>query len=256
MIHSRSEYLNLLRELIRAQYRLKDKSTFLGIAWSLLHPLMLLGIIYLLFSARIGQNIEHYGIFLLIGLVHFTYFSTATTASMRVLVAMHQLTADAIFPKELLVMANVFMYAIELLASFAVCLLIAYASGIEVTVYWLLLPLVMLIQVVFVLWVSFLLSCTFIFVQDLQHFYQVFLRILLFVTPIFYGIDFLGHGVARDLVALNPLAALIDFSRSLVIDAAVPSLSLAGLWVLFHAIMLVFSLGIFRRLEPTFAEKV
>jgi len=256
MIYTRSEYFNLLRELARAQYRLKDKNTFLGIAWSLLHPIMLLGIIFLLFSARIGKNIEHYGVFLLIGLVHYTHFSTSTSASMKVLVSMHKLTTDAIFPKELLVISSVLLYTIELVASFLVCLAIALLNGVEATWYWTLLPLVMLVQIVCVLWVSFFLSCIFVYVQDLQHLYQVFLRILLFVTPIFYGTAFLGDGLGRDLVELNPLAAFIDASRAIIIDASLPSFTQISLWMLFHFVMLVLSLKCFRFFEPAFAEKV
>jgi len=256
MINTRSEYFNLLRELVRAQYRLKDKNTFLGIAWSLLHPLMLLGIIFLLFSARIGKDIEHYGVFLLIGLVHYTHFSTSTSASMKVLIAMHKLTTNAIFPKELLVMSSVFLYTLELLASFIVCLAIALLNGIEATWYWSLLPLVLLLQIVCVLWVSFFLSCIFVYIQDLQHLYQVFLRIMLFVTPIFYGTAFLGDGLARDLVELNPLAAFIGASRDIIIDATIPSFTQIILWTLFHGVMLVLSLKFFRFFEPAFAEKV
>ena len=80
---SDKKYLNLLRELAITRYKVKDQSTVLGFLWSFLHPLIMLVLLFVLFSGRLGKGIDHYAIYLLIGLVQFTHFSTSTNRAMR-----------------------------------------------------------------------------------------------------------------------------------------------------------------------------
>ena len=86
--------------------------------------------------------------------------------------------------------------------------------------------MVILMQMLTVLWISFVLSCLHVFVKDIGHIYQVFLRILFFVTPIFYTPTFLGRGLARYIVSFNPLAHLIAFSRAVIVDGTPFSMNL------------------------------
>src|SRR5262245_45209309 len=126
-------YLSLLREFAVTRYKLKDQSTFLGFAWSFLNPLIMLGLLFTLFSARLSKGIDHYAIFLLIGLVQYNHFSSSTNRSMHVLLAMKSLTADAIFPKELLVIGSVIADIVELVVAMIVCVAIARISGVELS---------------------------------------------------------------------------------------------------------------------------
>src|ERR1700738_4939813 len=127
------KYLNLLHQLAITQLKLKDQSAFLGFIWSFLNPLLMLGILFALFRHRTGQSIEHYAIYLLIGLVQYTHFSNSTSRSMTVLYSMKQLTGDTIFPKEVLVFSSVMADAVELLFSMLICIAIAVLSGITLS---------------------------------------------------------------------------------------------------------------------------
>src|SRR3990172_9319508 len=110
---SRNKYLNLLRELTFAQFKLKDQSTFFGFMWSFLNPLIMLAVLFVFFRIRIGEGIEHYGIYLLIGIIQYTHFANSTSASMRVLHSVKGLTCNTIFPKEILIMGSVISNTIE-----------------------------------------------------------------------------------------------------------------------------------------------
>src|ERR1700720_828596 len=101
------KYLNLLREIVVTQFKLKDQSTFFGFMWSFLNPLVMLLVLLIFFRLRIGDQVEHYGIYLLIGIIHYTHFANTTNASMNILSRMRQLTCNAVFPKELLVVGSV-----------------------------------------------------------------------------------------------------------------------------------------------------
>jgi lipopolysaccharide transport system permease protein len=248
------KYLTLLRELAVTRYKLKDQSTLLGFAWSFLNPLIMLGLLFSLFSARLGKGIDHYAIYLLIGLVQYNHFSSSTNRSMHVLLAMKSLTADAIFPKELLVIGSAIADFVELIAAMLVCLVIAKLSGVELSLPVLALPLVFLFQLTLVLWVSLCLSCLYVFVRDLTYIYQAFMRLLLFATPIFYAPSFLEKGPAQYVLWLNPLSHLLDFSRSLILKGEGVPLTQMILFFAVNLALLYGSIRLFRKYEPAFAE--
>ena len=250
------KYLNLLREIAFAQFKLKDQSTFFGFLWGLLNPLVMLIILFSLFSTRLGKGIDHYPIYLLIGVIQYTHFSNCTSRSLTVLHSMQKLTSDTIFPKELLVIGSVMSNTIEFVLSMGLCILIAAFTGINISWAVVTLPLVLVLQLILVSWVSLILSCLYIFVRDINNIYQVFLRVLIFITPIFYHTSFLGDGAAKYIIYLNPLAQLINFSRSIIIDGKMFSLELSTTILLVNATLLYFSFKIFKRYEPIFAENL
>jgi lipopolysaccharide transport system permease protein len=248
------KYITLLREIAVTRYKLKDQNTFLGFAWSFLHPLIMLGLLFTLFSGRLGNEIEHYAIYLLIGLVQYTHFSSSTNRSMHVLIAMKSLTSDAIFPKEVLVIGSVIADFLELIAAMVVCLMIAKLSGVALSWPVLALPLVFLFQLTLVLWVSLCLSCLYVFVRDLTYIYQAFVRLLLFATPIFYAPSFLEKGPAQLVLWLNPLTHLVGFSRSFILQGELVPLAQMMLFFAVNLVLLYGSIRLFRKFEPVFAE--
>src|SRR5689334_9059717 len=107
------DYFHLLREIVVAQFKLRDQSTALGLVWSLLHPLLLFGAIFIFFHEPIGMHIPHYSIYLLIGLIHYTHFANSTSVGMTSLQSMKRLTNDTVFPKEILTVSSTVVGSIE-----------------------------------------------------------------------------------------------------------------------------------------------
>lgn len=251
-----SKSLNLLWELTASQFKLKDQSTFFGVLWSFLNPLLLVAVLFVFFHAQVGSSIEHYAVYLLLGTAQYTYFSNATNVSMRVLLAMRQLTKEAVFPKELLVFSATLANTIDLVIAMAVCVIAAYCSGVTPTwnLPWLLFVLVL--QLMLVSWVGMVLACVLLFARDIDHIYQVFLRVLLFVTPIFYPRDFLGDGLAHYLVILNPLAQSIELSRSILLAGEAPSLVLVATLSAINVALITAAYRLFKAVEPRLAEYV
>jgi lipopolysaccharide transport system permease protein len=248
------KYLNLLREIVISEFKLKDQSSFFGFVWSFLNPLLMLIVLFIFFNARIGGGIKHYPIYLLIGLIQYTHFSNATNSAMNVLASMKQLTANTIFPKEILVIGSVLSSSIEFLISMMICLVIAYFSGVRLAWTIVTLPLILLLQLMLVMWVSFLLSGIYVFARDIGHIYQVFLRILFFVTPVFYSVSFLEGAYAKYILYLNPLAQLMDFARAVIIDGTLFSTELFGILLGLNALLVYLGFKWFKKYEPRFAE--
>lgn len=248
-------HLGLLRELTIAQTKLRDQSSALGFLWSFLHPIVLLGVLYLFFQSRVAENVPNYGAFLLIGIVQFTHFSKSTAAGMQALHRMSRLASNMIFPKEVLVFSSILSDAPEFLISMPIVVAIALLTGVSASAALLLLPVVVLLQLILVLWVTLFLSALYVFVRDLDHIYDVALRILFFGTPIIYDLTFLGP-LTRQLALLNPLTHLIGFSRTIILEGRVPPLlHLAG-FLLVNGLLLVVALLFFRRAEPALVERL
>ena len=207
-----------------------------------------------MFRSQTGQTIEHYAVYLLIGLVQYTHFANSTTRALTVLYSMKHLTGNAIFPKEVLVLSATMADTIELALSMLICVAVAAVSGIALSWVILLLPLVCLLQFILVSSVSLLLSCLYIFVRDIGHIWGAFLRVLIFITPIFYDRSFLGEGLGRWILLLNPLAYLINFSRTLIIDGKPVDFVSAMLLLLVTSVFLLSTFKLFKIYEPVFSE--
>ena len=249
-------YRNLVREMTWSQFAVRDQNSVLGLVWSFLHPAVMVGVLFAYFRANAGKDVKHYGIYLLFGMIHYTHFSNTTSGAMNCLHGMAQLTRHTVLPKEVLVISSVIAASMEFAVSIGFCVLLAWFSGIHLSFAVLALPLVLALQIVFALWVSFLLATIRVFVKDLNHIYQVFLRLLFFTTPIFYAAAFLRSPIAQRMLHFNLLAQLIGFSRSLVIGGTqFPVGFFLALWA-FHGLALALAFLLFKYCESGFAEYV
>jgi ABC-type polysaccharide/polyol phosphate export permease len=249
----RARHLALVREVAISQTKIRDQHTALGFLWSFLHPLLLLGLLYLVFHGRLGTSIPNYALFTLLGIIHYTHFSKSTAGGMRALVRMRGMAVNAIFPKEILVLSSVLSDVPEFAISLAVGSGIALLTGSPATGALLALPLVVLLQLTLVVWIALMLAIVHVFVRDIDHIYEVALRILFFATPIFYDLDFLGP-LGRRLMMLNPLAHVIGFTRAIVLEGRLPDVSHMLAFLLISAALAWTAITLFRRVEPVLLE--
>lgn len=248
-----SKHVALLRQLATIQHQLRDQSTVLGFLWSFLNPLLMLGVLWAYFSRQAGQQVPHYALYLLVGLVQFTHFSKSIVSAMHSLTNMRSLATSVIFPKDILIYSALAASLPEFLISIALTLIIAQTAGAPLTMALAALPLAVLAHLLLVLWLSLLLAMLYVVLRDLDHLFEVGMRLLFFVTPIFYSVDSLTPWL-RTLTSLNPLAHAIGHTRSIVIAGEVSS----GL-LLFCLVQLILSYGavaMFRRLEPALVERL
>ena len=246
--------LNLLWELTITHQKLRDQSSFFGFLWSFLHPLVLLAVFYVFFRYMAGNQMPHYSVYLLIGLVHYTHFSNSTKAALRSLRSMRHLTTDTVFPKELIVFSWIISSGIDFAVSMAICLIIAVVSGVTVTVSWLWVPVLFALQLLFAAWVGLILSCLYLFAWDVDHLYEIALRLLFFTTPIFYTRQSLANGLAQAIVELNPLAWIIEATRGAVLDGQGMGVGMLAAAVGVNCLAMYGVMQLFRRLESRFAE--
>lgn len=252
----RSNYWNLLRELTLSQIKLRDQSSFFGFVWSFLNPLLLVAVLYVFFQTRLAAGIEHFPLYLLIGVVHYNHFAASSNTAMHALHSMRQLTSEVVFPKEIIVIGSVLASSFEFVLEMFILVVIAALVGLPLSPALVWLPYVVLMQFVFVLWVSFGLASLYVFVRDLEHLYSVLVRLLFFMTPVFYAPSILGPGIAQWLVVVNPLAQWMTMSREIILEGVVPPPILSLSLLAVNTLALLAAWRFFKCMEPHFAERV
>jgi ABC-type polysaccharide/polyol phosphate export permease len=236
-----------------AQYKLRDQSTVLGYIWSFLNPILMLSVLYIFFRNRIGEGIEHFAAYLLVGYVLYNHFAKTTSSALQVLVDQRFLTSHTIFPKEIIVISSVLSRSLELIISLGVSIFIGLIIGVPLYFSLLLSPVLILLLLVLILWVSLILAILNVFIRDIDYIYDVFLRVLFFITPIFYAKSYVS-GFANLIIRLNPLTYVLDFGRGIIIYGTLPDFFTLAAVLGFQIILFVIALWFFRRLEPYILE--
>lgn len=250
-----AHHWDLFWMLTRTEFRLRDQGTLAGFFWTLLHPLFIFTILYLLFTHWMSPKIPFYAGCLLIGIVQWNFFSTATIAGLTSLRRKTGLITSYSFPRIFVVLSSIFAVLLSHLLEWAVLLTVLIVMGVRPTLLWLTLPLLIVVELFLAVGLSCLLAVFAVDIRDLEHVWSLFLYGFFFLTPIFYTTQAIG-GPAVPLVALNPLTWIIEMTRAVIIGGAyhVPSQALAPA----AAIMAfgVLSLSLFGRLSRGIVERL
>lgn len=224
------QYRFLFEELVKRDFKKKYKRTILGMGWSLLSPLLTLLVMKLIFTEFFGRTTPHYTIYIFCGNVVWSYFSEATKSGMQALMGNAKVFTKVNVPKYLFLLSKNVQAFINFLLTLVI--LFTFVAFDHLAFTWkficLLYPICML--VLFNIGVGFILSALFVFFRDTQYLYDVFLRLLMYLSAIFYTIDKYSP-MGQNLFLLNPVYLFIRYFRKIIIEAAIPS-------VYFHLLML------------------
>lgn len=215
----------LFEELVKRDFKKKYKRTVLGMAWSVLSPMMTLLVMRIVFTQFFGRSMEHYTIYLFCGNLVFAYFSESTTQGMTSLMANASIFTKVNVPKYLFLLSKniqtLINFGLTLCVFFVFCIL----DRVPFTPYFLLLPVPVLSLVLFNIGVGLVLSALFVFFRDIQYLWSIFTQLLMYMSAIFYTVDSYAPQL-QNLFYLNPLYVVITYVRTLVLQAAMPSLGL------------------------------
>ncbi|HEL1756651.1 ABC transporter permease [Streptococcus suis] len=212
----------LLREMVKTDFKLRYQGSIIGHLWSILKPLLLFTIMYLVFVQflRFDDGTPHYAVGLLLGMVTWNFFTEATNMGMMSIVSRGDLLRKLNFSKEIIVFSSVagaaINYAINLLVVFAFALI----SGVQFSWSMLILIPLFIELVLLATGVSFILSTLFVRFRDIGPIWEVFLQAGLYATPIIYSLTFIlqrGQVTIAKLMILNPIAQIIQDLRHFII---------------------------------------
>lgn len=256
------EYRGLIKKIALTDLKIRYKNSILGLAWSLLQPLMMFIVLFIVFSSLFKNNgIENYPLFLLLGIILWGFFEKATSYSLQSIVGKPTLVKKIYFPREVLVISaclTAFMMTMLEFIVFFIFLSGYLLIGIPIQMSWimLLIPFVLAIEFVFVLGVSLAVASLNVRFRDIQYIWGVFMQAAFFLTPIMYSLKSLGEGPYVSLLRFNPMAIVLNSGRDILIYNTLPAVTDLCIIIFISALFLIVGGLIFRWLEPSFAEEV
>ena len=247
--------LDLLRELVVRDIKVRYKRSVLGIAWSLLHPLVLLLVFNFLFQYVLSVTIPRYSAFAFSGLLAYIWFQLSMTQGAGAITGSSELIRLPGFPLPVLPVVIVTTNLIHFLLALPVLMLVLVISGAGLKITMLALPILIVLQFALTLGLVYLVATANVIFRDTQHILLVVLQLLLFLSPIFYDVGKVPQRY-HTLYLLNPFAHLIDAYRGLLLRGTLPDgvvlLTLAGL----ATCLLYVGLKTFRRVSYRFVEEL
>lgn len=213
----------LFEELVKRDFKQKYKRTALGMAWSILSPLITLLVLNIIFSNFFGQRIPHYTIYLFCGNLLFSYFSESTNGGMNSLMANAGIFSKVNVPKYIFLLSK----NVSSLINFGLTLIIffafVFAEGLPFTVKFLCLLYPIGCLIIFNIGMGLILSALFVFFRDIGYLYSILTMLMMYASAIFYSVDILPAPY-QPLFLGNPIYVYIKYFREIVIDSQIPSL--------------------------------
>lgn len=207
----------LLSELVRTDFKLRYQESALGYLWSVLSPLLLFAILYIVFDKflGIGRGIEHFAVYLLVGVVLWRFFTEATNNGMKTIVQRGSLIRKINFPKYIIVISGTISSLINLAINMGVVLVFVLINGVELS--WqavLIVPLIIELYV-FALAIAFLLSAVNVKFRDVSYLWDVFIQAAFYATPIIYPLTIVADmsATVAQILLVNPVAQVIQEAR-------------------------------------------
>lgn len=258
--------MHLTVTLAVMEFKLRFFGSVLGYLWQLMRPLMLFGVMYVVFTEflRFGQGVPHYQVVLLTGIVLFTFFADATGASVTSVADRESMVRKIEFPRLVVPMAVLLTAYFNLALNMIAVLVFVLAAGVEPRPEWLLYPFVLLVLGLLAMGLAMLLSALYVRFRDVKPIWEVLLQVVFYGSPILYVLEGLPNPhLARAIAVLNPLAPILVESRHILIDPTAPTAAGAAggvVRLLVPAAMvvgvLVIGFWVFNREAPRIAEEL
>lgn len=238
-----------------SDFKLRYKSSALGFFWSLLEPLLMLLVLYVVFSNLMRIQVQHYQLFLLLGIILWNFLDRGTSMSIWGIIGKPSLVQKVYFPRDILVISTcitaLMMTALEFVVFVIFMAAFRVVPGMTIAYF----PILFIFEFLIILGLSMALSALNIFFRDVQFIWRLVVQVGFFATPILYPITIFPEN-ARWIVMLNPMALIISMMRDCALYGISPEpLNLAYVAVS-SLIALEFGYFIFDRLEPKFAEAI
>jgi ABC-type polysaccharide/polyol phosphate export permease len=248
----------LIRTLAERDLRARYKQTLLGVAWAVVTPLMLMGVFTIVFTrfTNLNSHGAPYVLFAYLGLVPWTFFSTALSAGGMSLVANLSIVNKVCCPREVFPIATLVVALVDAAISTFVLAVIFGITRTAPKAEIVYVPVLLPVLFAFTLGAMLLASSLLVYLRDLRHALPLLIQLGLFVTPVAYGIEVLAHTRSKVLIysAVNPLAPVIDGLRGAVLFGHAPDWPPLGLAAATSSLVLVAGYWLFKKLETGIAD--
>jgi ABC-2 type transport system permease protein len=254
----------LLAELVRTDFKLRYQGSVLGYAWSLLQPLFFFVILYFVFTyLKVSKGIPHYSLYLLIGLVLWSFLREMTSQSLTSIVGRGSLIRKVRIPRWIIILSSSVSSLISLGFNLVIiCIFFAFSHTMPLsTAIWV--PLFILEIYIFALGLSLFLSAAYVKYRDVSYIWDVVMQGGFYLTPIIYPIANIPNDLLQKMIMISPISQAIQDSRYAAVwhGTQTTASSFDGGWyklIPFIIVILVFLGGLkyFRHESKYFAENI
>jgi ABC-type polysaccharide/polyol phosphate export permease len=244
-------YAYLLKLLVGKKIKKKYKGSVLGIAWSLLSPLLDMVILTIVFSTLLSRDISNFPVYLLSGKLLFGLFASTTNASVNAIHNASSLIKKIYLPKYLIVLSDILSNFVFFLISLIDLIIIMGITGAGVTWQVLYAPFYILLLLIFTSGISFMLASVSVFFRDIQHIYAVFTTALMYASAIFYPAQIVPDRF-QFVLQMNPLYHFIEGFRQVVYHGNSPGLINLVICLALAGLSMVIGVYIFEKNQNRF----
>lgn len=241
----------LFEELVKRDFRQRYKRTTLGMAWSVLSPLLTLLILKVVFTQIFGRNTPHFTIYMFAGVIVMSFYKEATKKGMTSLLANSSIITKINLPKYMFILSRNVSAFVNFLLTIVLFLIFCIFDHITFGWHFLLLVIPIFCELVMNIGIGMILSVWNIFFRDTEYLYDVFLTLLNYVSAIFYTVDRFGDGLQKFFL-LNPVYVIIKYFRMITIEGVIPSLQYHALMLGYAFFFLFAGLGMYKKYNHQF----
>lgn len=250
-MNKHKNFWQLSLALAKAQFKLRNEGSYLGILWYLLNPLLMFVLLLLVFSDRLGSAIPHYPLYLLLGIIMFNFFQQITSFSIKTMDENRSLIKSIQFSRESLISSTVLRTLFSHIFEIIPFIIIALIFGVSIKGFIFYIP-ILLVFSVFVYGFSLILASFYIYFIDIENIWVFVSKLVFFATPIFYEIG--GQSRLFILNLFNPLYYFMTLARDVVIYGRVPELWIIAGAFAYAFVFFILGTFVFSKLKGRFAE--
>jgi len=248
------QYRALLWSLTQRELKARYRGSALGFLWTFLNPTLLMLVYSLVFSVYMRQNIPNYTFFMFVGLLPWISFTASVSGGASAISDRRDLLTKVRFPAQVLPATVVLTNLINYLLSLPLMVALGYFFGVSISWHAALFPLVLLVQLLFTLALSYLVSALNVAFRDLQHLVGNLLTLWFFLTPILYAPETIPAAVRDAAILGNPMATIVTSYQAIFYHHQLPDFRALGLVALVSGVLLWLATSVFERRREEFAE--
>jgi len=247
------DYKFLLSNLVKKDFKVRYRNMSLGMFWSLLNPLVTMAVLTFVFSVIWPSGQANYPVFLLCGIVPYSFFTMAWSSSTSSLVDNASIIKRVPVPRELIPVATVLGNGVHLLVQVGLLLAFTLAFGLGINRHWLWLPVLWTLELLFVAGLSLITAAVNVYVRDTRYVVESINAMLFWLVPVFYPIEKVPARYAG-IYEVNPVAALVGTLRNILLESTEPRYLTVAKLAAVSFFMLGAGLLAFRKLKQGFYD--
>lgn len=249
------DYRELLKNNVKKEIRGRYKKSFLGVIWTFLNPLLQLAVYAFIFPLILKTTQPYYVIFVCVGLIPWTFFTATISQSTWAVIGNANIVKKVYFPREILPVSIVTSNMVTFLISTIIIIVFCLVYGLGITKYIVFYPIILIIQYIFQLGISLILSAVTVYFRDLEHFVQIALMLMFYATPIVFAGDTIPEAFSF-IIKFNPMAHIITGYRDIFYNQTRPDFVSLGIVLAVSIVLTVIGYFIFKKLQKGFAEEL